>query len=209
MNGPVFHVPDVDALELGPDPLEDPAAAAAGGPELTVLEGGAIAVTPRQVGGLVELPFAFAALRRGPHWKLSREESDLLAEPIAAMVNRHAVAARAIRAAGDPLAIAAALGILVTARLMEDAERANTDPGARAGSRRRARDDERASRLPHAVPDRDGDDSRRLDDGRPRGGLNGWGGFPAGVDDGSLDVPSPPTVPAEAPGPVLGQALNF
>jgi hypothetical protein len=215
MTGPTFHVPDIDELPIAGDDDDGAAGGALGEtgapPDLTLIDGGGGSVTTAQVAGLVELPFAIVAIRRhAKHWKLSDEEADLIAEPLARMINRQAIAARAIRAAGDPLALSMALGLVISARLMEDADRADRtaprrargDAGAAAGSG----DDARAGRLPDAIDHGAGVDAGRRDDGRPGGGsINGWGGFPGGSFDGA----GPEAVPAEAASDVPRQALNF
>jgi hypothetical protein len=165
---PVFRVPDF----AGPDPTIEQIGPA---PELEPVYGGP-AVTVDQVRSLLEFPFAFAAIRRGPHWKLRPDEALMVAEPLARKINEHAIAARAIAAGGDWTVIAGGLALITWARLEEDRKH---DDGARDRGAGDAGAVARAGGSHPAPGDGDGGLADGGGAGRP-GGLNGFGQFSTG-----------------------------
>lgn len=141
---PIFRVPDLPPIDMGGDgPAGDPAAGGIPEAEPSSVAGTPFGITAAEVGRLLELPFNVVSIRRGRHWKLLDEERDMVAEPLAEMLNEHAIAARALSIAGPYVTIIGGLGLILWVRLEEDqrrAERAAAHDGSTAGGRAPAAD---------------------------------------------------------------------
>jgi len=115
---PIFAVPDLPPMELGEaSPVDQTELGAPAG----------LLVSQAQVTGLVRLPFRVIAVRRGRHWRLNDEEAEIIAEPLTRKVNESAVLARGVSLLGDWLVIVVGLTVLVSARVLEDEQRAKRD----------------------------------------------------------------------------------
>lgn len=186
---PLFVVPDLPPIETGGDGIGGQAGAA----EFDEFGAPPVALSQAQVATLVRFPFAFVALRRGPHWKLHNDETDMLAEPLTRKLNEHAVIARGLAAGGDWAVIGGGLALIVMTRLEEDSRHAKrADRGADDGPG------------PGVVSSRDDRPPRGVPDigppGRPGlGTINGFV-FAAPQPPGAAPAPGDGSLPAPDPG---------
>jgi len=181
---PRFIIPDLPPLE----PAVEPAHELDDLPQPTAAELGGFTVDVDQIADLVSLPFDFVADRRGAHWRLKPLERERLAGALARKINQHAAVARALDVGGDWAIILGGFGIVISARLAEDARHAPTEPdnGARpglAGLELVGRRSRANSGAPAPAPG-PGPGPVQLDElGSGPGSLNGYGTAPRGGDE--------------------------
>lgn len=77
---------------------------------------------------LLQTGFGIASSRLGPHWQLSEQEADALAEPITNIMARHDLL-KLTGQYGDYIALAAAIGIVIVPKVMISLEQAKARKG--------------------------------------------------------------------------------
>jgi hypothetical protein len=90
--------------------------------------------TVYMVQTLLTVVFNISAMRLGEHWKLSNEESKNLAEPIAAILDRHDLTEKT-GAYGDYIALVAAIGMIIVPKVMIQLELSKQKKGGQTNVR--------------------------------------------------------------------------
>lgn len=89
--------------------------------------------TKVMVQTLLTMTFNVAAIRAGDHWKLTPQEAENLAEPIASIMNRHDLTKKAGEY-GDYIALLAAIGMIIVPKALVHIEVSKAKKGGQANA---------------------------------------------------------------------------